>query len=69
MRSTGARGRRGDRRWRWRAALLALPLLQTGACVQLTQRAVITGFFQGSTPFLIEAFDDQIRDHFGAPGP
>ena len=40
---------------RWASWLVAgAVLLQTGACVQIAQRAVINGFFDGFNPFLID---------------
>lgn len=33
--------------------LLTVPLLETGACVQIAQDAVIGGFFNVATPLLV----------------
>ncbi len=45
------------RKWRRRCvwlAVLALPLCAAGPCVQLIEDALIQGFFDATTPLLIE---------------
>jgi hypothetical protein len=34
------------------AALLTLPLLQSGTCAEILERSLINGFFQAVTPVL-----------------
>ena len=39
---------------------LTLPLLQT-SCVEITQRTLINGFFNGTTPVLNDRFEDWLE--------
>lgn len=40
--------------------LLTLPLLETGACVQIAQDSIINGFFDAATPMFIERAQDAL---------
>lgn len=40
--------------------LLGLPLLGTGACVQIVQDAVIEGFFNAATPLLVDRAEERL---------
>ena len=52
---------------------ITLPLLQTINCVDLTQTALITGFFDGITPALLEsaqaAFQNSLAGSSASPSP
>ncbi|MFH1746846.1 MAG: hypothetical protein ABIG44_07345 [Planctomycetota bacterium] len=41
--------------------VLALPLLETGTCLNMTQDALVDGFFEAVTPVLIE----QVKTELG----
>jgi hypothetical protein len=60
---------RGSWCWRVLIGILTLPLFQ-GACVDLTQRSMINGFFNAVTPLVDEHLKDKLEDVVaGGTGP
>ncbi|MGD8450987.1 MAG: hypothetical protein PVJ57_04140 [Phycisphaerae bacterium] len=45
------------------AAALAMPLLGTGPCVQLTEDALIDGFFSALTPIVVDRLEDTLAQN------
>lgn len=60
-----ANARKTGRRRRLALAALALPLLSTGTCLQLTQDALITGFFNAFTAEIVAL----ARERLGLTAP
>lgn len=61
----------GGCRWRRRVQLLllALPLLNTGTCVQIAQRTLVNAFFEGVSPVLVEQLAESLGSEPGASDP
>ena len=48
--------------------VLTFPLLGTGACLEIMQTAIISGFFDTATPLLLDCVESKLASDSGSNG-